>query len=317
MLLLLCAPLLGLEEQSTPPTASPSALLVVPFADQCCRASLTLLTPTAHAPAGPGLEWPCEELQGLPSCLGMQGMVPRIHMALEAECRPLGVFECQLCSLTAPYSYVGQQPPDTQSVVLLEESYVMRDPFTADKGRFLILGSRCSLCGRLVCVGPVALETEAARNLWSLGSPALCAMTAGSTLMVEAPGTCCNASLSLTLTMSTEAQPAVRAPLKVPIGRTTVYGLQRVQSRVRLCLLDDLHQLRVLRDQLPQVCQFLEEFWEEEDVVRMVALQVEPQNVHNALLHFLNVSHIQEAGPIYPRKKEKTPECRDLRVNAE
>nr|XP_045376507.1 cysteine-rich DPF motif domain-containing protein 1 isoform X3 [Camelus bactrianus] len=37
---------------------------------------------------------------------------------------------------------------------LLEESYVMRDPFTADKGRFLILGSRCSLCGRLVCVGP-------------------------------------------------------------------------------------------------------------------------------------------------------------------
>lgn len=48
---------------------------------------------------------------------------------------------------------------------------------------------------------------------------------AGSTLMVEAPGTCCNASLSLTLTMSTEAQPAVRAPLKVPIGRTTVYGL--------------------------------------------------------------------------------------------
>nr|XP_031319311.1 cysteine-rich DPF motif domain-containing protein 1 isoform X5 [Camelus dromedarius] len=41
---------------------------------------------------------------------------------------------------------------------LLEESYVMRDPFTADKGRFLILGSRCSLCGRLVCVGPVGVQ---------------------------------------------------------------------------------------------------------------------------------------------------------------
>ncbi|XP_032348384.1 cysteine-rich DPF motif domain-containing protein 1 isoform X11 [Camelus ferus] len=82
------------------------------------------------------------------------GNLERLKMALEAECRPLGMFECQLCSLTAPYSYVGQQPPDTQSVVLLEESYVMRDPFTADKGRFLILGSRCSLCGRLVCVGP-------------------------------------------------------------------------------------------------------------------------------------------------------------------
>ncbi|XP_057412106.1 cysteine-rich DPF motif domain-containing protein 1 isoform X1 [Balaenoptera acutorostrata] len=90
-------------------------------------------------------------------------------MACEAECRPLGVFECQLCALTAPYSYVGQQPPGTQSVVglghsahwhhflscsLLEESYVMRDPFTPNKDRFLILGSRCGLCGRLVCVGP-------------------------------------------------------------------------------------------------------------------------------------------------------------------
>ncbi|XP_073940798.1 cysteine-rich DPF motif domain-containing protein 1 isoform X2 [Castor canadensis] len=38
-------------------------------------------------------------------------------MASEADCRPLGVFECQLCALTAPYSYVGQKPPNTQSVV--------------------------------------------------------------------------------------------------------------------------------------------------------------------------------------------------------
>ncbi|XP_008585221.1 PREDICTED: cysteine-rich DPF motif domain-containing protein 1 [Galeopterus variegatus] len=75
-------------------------------------------------------------------------------MASESERRPLGVFECQLCALTAPYSYVGQKPPDTQSVVLLEESYIMKDPFTSDKGRFLVLGSRCSLCSRLVCVGP-------------------------------------------------------------------------------------------------------------------------------------------------------------------
>ncbi|KAI5942843.1 Polycystic kidney disease and receptor for egg jelly-related protein [Manis javanica] len=77
-----------------------------------------------------------------------------LHMACEAGCRPLGVFECQLCALTAPYSYVGQKPPNTQSIVLLEESYVMKDPFTPDKDRFLILGSRCTLCSRLVCVGP-------------------------------------------------------------------------------------------------------------------------------------------------------------------
>ncbi|XP_053055499.1 cysteine-rich DPF motif domain-containing protein 1 isoform X1 [Acinonyx jubatus] len=76
-------------------------------------------------------------------------------MECEADHRPLGVFKCQLCALTAPYSYVGQKPPDTQSVVFLEESYVMKDPFTSDKGRFLVLGSQCSLCSRLVCVGPV------------------------------------------------------------------------------------------------------------------------------------------------------------------
>ncbi|XP_009436888.1 cysteine-rich DPF motif domain-containing protein 1 isoform X3 [Pan troglodytes] len=38
-------------------------------------------------------------------------------MASHAECRPLGVFECELCTLTAPYSYVGQKPPNTQSMV--------------------------------------------------------------------------------------------------------------------------------------------------------------------------------------------------------
>uniref|UniRef100_A0A8C8ZF42 Cysteine-rich DPF motif domain-containing protein 1 n=1 Tax=Prolemur simus TaxID=1328070 RepID=A0A8C8ZF42_PROSS len=75
-------------------------------------------------------------------------------MVSEAEHRPLGMFACELCALTAPYSYVGQKPPNTQSVVLLEESYVMKDPFTSDKDRFLVLGSRCSLCSRLVCVGP-------------------------------------------------------------------------------------------------------------------------------------------------------------------
>ncbi|XP_044796684.1 cysteine-rich DPF motif domain-containing protein 1 isoform X2 [Bubalus bubalis] len=73
------------------------------------------------------------------------------EMACETERTPLGVFKCQLCALTAPYSYQGRQPPDSQSVVLLEESYVMRDPFTPDKGRFLVVGSRCSICGRLEC----------------------------------------------------------------------------------------------------------------------------------------------------------------------
>ncbi|TFK05275.1 Cysteine-rich DPF motif domain-containing protein 1 [Platysternon megacephalum] len=69
------------------------------------------------------------------------------------EAQPKGDFECQLCGLTAPYSYYGQKPPNTHSVVLLEESYVMKDPFVPDKDKFLILGSQCSLCNRRVCVG--------------------------------------------------------------------------------------------------------------------------------------------------------------------
>ncbi|KAM8820503.1 CDPF1 protein, partial [Eudromia elegans] len=69
------------------------------------------------------------------------------------ETQPKGEFKCELCGLTAPYTYYGQKPPNTRSVVLLEESYVMKDPFTPDKDSFLILGSQCGLCSRLVCVG--------------------------------------------------------------------------------------------------------------------------------------------------------------------
>nr|XP_055230333.1 cysteine-rich DPF motif domain-containing protein 1 isoform X2 [Gorilla gorilla gorilla] len=48
--------------------------------------------------------------------------------------------------------------PPAPSRCLLEESYVMKDPFTSDKDRFLVLGSCCSLCSRLVCVGPVGMQ---------------------------------------------------------------------------------------------------------------------------------------------------------------
>ncbi|NWY71516.1 CDPF1 protein, partial [Erithacus rubecula] len=36
---------------------------------------------------------------------------------------------------------------------LLEKVYVMKDPMTPDKDKFLIFGSHCSLCSREVCVG--------------------------------------------------------------------------------------------------------------------------------------------------------------------
>ncbi|NWR33793.1 CDPF1 protein, partial [Tachuris rubrigastra] len=73
-------------------------------------------------------------------------------MDVPKEVQPTREFECQLCGLTAPYTYCGPKPPNSHSIVILEEAYVMKDPFTPDKDKFLILGSRCSLCSRSVCV---------------------------------------------------------------------------------------------------------------------------------------------------------------------
>lgn len=44
---------------------------------------------------------------------------------------------------------------------LLEESYVLKDPFSPDKDKFIILGSSCTLCGKVVCVGTVGYALRA------------------------------------------------------------------------------------------------------------------------------------------------------------
>ncbi|XP_061618752.1 cysteine-rich DPF motif domain-containing protein 1 [Phyllopteryx taeniolatus] len=62
-------------------------------------------------------------------------------------------FTCQSCGLSCPYTSYGQKPPNTRAIVLLEECYVTKDPFSPDKDKFLVLGSKCSLCGVTVCVG--------------------------------------------------------------------------------------------------------------------------------------------------------------------
>uniref|UniRef100_A0A3B4X2J0 Cysteine-rich DPF motif domain-containing protein 1 n=1 Tax=Seriola lalandi dorsalis TaxID=1841481 RepID=A0A3B4X2J0_SERLL len=64
---------------------------------------------------------------------------------------------CQLCGLTSPYTYYGQKPPNTRAIVLLEECFVTKDPFSPDKEKFLVLGSSCSLCNLCVCVGSCRL----------------------------------------------------------------------------------------------------------------------------------------------------------------
>ncbi|NWS06726.1 CDPF1 protein, partial [Motacilla alba] len=73
------------------------------------------------------------------------------------EVQTPGEFRCELCELSAPYTYYGRTSPNSHSIVqLLEEAFVMRDPFTPDKDKFI--RSYCSLCSRAVCVGSVVLS---------------------------------------------------------------------------------------------------------------------------------------------------------------
>ncbi|TNN37965.1 hypothetical protein EYF80_051874 [Liparis tanakae] len=54
-------------------------------------------------------------------------------------------------------------------------------------------------------------------------------------------------------------------------------------------------QLGVLRDQLPEVSQLLQQLGEEEGVVGVIGQQVELQHLHDALLHPLDVHHVHQA----------------------
>ncbi|XP_026857982.1 cysteine-rich DPF motif domain-containing protein 1 isoform X2 [Electrophorus electricus] len=65
----------------------------------------------------------------------------------------IGVFTCEQCDLSSPYTFYGQKPPNTRAIVLLEECYGMRDPFNPEREKFLVLGSKCCLCKKTVCVG--------------------------------------------------------------------------------------------------------------------------------------------------------------------
>ncbi|XP_042562865.1 cysteine-rich DPF motif domain-containing protein 1 [Clupea harengus] len=63
------------------------------------------------------------------------------------------IFTCETCSLSTPFTYFGQKPPNTRAIVLLEESYVLKDPFSPDREKFIVLGSSCTVCSKVVCVG--------------------------------------------------------------------------------------------------------------------------------------------------------------------
>jgi len=64
------------------------------------------------------------------------------------------IFECQICGLSEEYHYFGKKPPFCKSIVFIDDSYVMRDPFTLQYGNnanFLLLGGKCCICSESIC----------------------------------------------------------------------------------------------------------------------------------------------------------------------
>ncbi|KAL5014732.1 hypothetical protein ScPMuIL_009002 [Solemya velum] len=59
-------------------------------------------------------------------------------------------FVCENCNLSSSYTFFGKRPPFARSIVLLEEAYVLRDPFSEDGG-ILVLGGHCSVCSTPIC----------------------------------------------------------------------------------------------------------------------------------------------------------------------
>lgn len=69
-------------------------------------------------------------------------------------------FKCSSCGMTELVDYFGKSPPFTRNVELKEDSYVMKDPFTAPPSKhgqrsfteyFITLGSHCIMCNSTVC----------------------------------------------------------------------------------------------------------------------------------------------------------------------
>ncbi|XP_031562732.1 cysteine-rich DPF motif domain-containing protein 1-like [Actinia tenebrosa] len=61
-------------------------------------------------------------------------------------------FKCSLCDFTSRYDYYGRNPPFSKSIVLLEDAYLIQDPFSPTQSH-LTIGSNCTLCSADVCVG--------------------------------------------------------------------------------------------------------------------------------------------------------------------
>lgn len=61
-------------------------------------------------------------------------------------------FLCTICGLREKYDYFGKEPPFTKMLKLVDDCYVIEDPFLPPKqGQFIILGAHCTTCSKSVC----------------------------------------------------------------------------------------------------------------------------------------------------------------------
>lgn len=71
------------------------------------------------------------------------------------ESSPPPHFKCEHCQLDEIYDYFGRSPPWSTRTILLENAYIMKDPFSLpQKRQVLIIGAKCSMCERNVCMSP-------------------------------------------------------------------------------------------------------------------------------------------------------------------
>ncbi|XP_059179500.1 cysteine-rich DPF motif domain-containing protein 1-like [Physella acuta] len=65
--------------------------------------------------------------------------------------KSLKSFVCSLCDISFDYHYKGRKPPFAKCILLLEDCFVLKDPFSTSGG-FINVGGMCSLCGKNVCL---------------------------------------------------------------------------------------------------------------------------------------------------------------------
>ncbi|XP_052059916.1 cysteine-rich DPF motif domain-containing protein 1-like [Mytilus californianus] len=59
-------------------------------------------------------------------------------------------FVCHSCKFSSAYHYYGTKPNFAKNIILMEDSYLCKDPFSTEGG-FITLGSHCSMCQLSVC----------------------------------------------------------------------------------------------------------------------------------------------------------------------